>query len=227
VTLTATPATGWSFSGWSGSNDLASTTANPTTITMNGNETVTATFTQIKYTLTVQIIGQGSVTASPQQSTYASGTVVTLIPTPATGWSFSGWSGSNDLASNSANPTTIAMNDNETVTAAFILTSPNVKIHSVTLPSGAETSGPWIYTLYPTTFTLVNNESVNVTVTWQAFSSVTGNFDSGSVTVPANGSISVTKSYYYTVGGAVNLTYTIYYNGAQINSWSGTMNVLP
>ena len=54
VIVTATAATGWRFISWSGSNDLTSTTTNPTTITMNGNETVTATFTQI--TTTSQII---------------------------------------------------------------------------------------------------------------------------------------------------------------------------
>lgn len=42
VTLTATGSTGWAFAGWSG--DLSGS-VNPTTITMNGNKTVTATFT--------------------------------------------------------------------------------------------------------------------------------------------------------------------------------------
>jgi uncharacterized repeat protein (TIGR02543 family) len=42
VTLTATPAPGYTFTSWSG--DLLGTT-NPTTITMTGNKTVTATFT--------------------------------------------------------------------------------------------------------------------------------------------------------------------------------------
>jgi uncharacterized repeat protein (TIGR02543 family) len=41
VTLTASPAIGYTFTGWSG--DLTGTT-NPTTITMDGNKTVTATF---------------------------------------------------------------------------------------------------------------------------------------------------------------------------------------
>jgi uncharacterized repeat protein (TIGR02543 family) len=58
VTLTATPNAGWVFSGWSG--DLTGST-NPDTITMNGNKVVTATFTQLQYTLTVTpyIIGIG------------------------------------------------------------------------------------------------------------------------------------------------------------------------
>jgi parallel beta-helix repeat protein len=44
VALEATPANGWSFSGWSGDVQGSTTTK---TITMNGNKTVTATFTQI------------------------------------------------------------------------------------------------------------------------------------------------------------------------------------
>ena len=119
---------------------------------------------------------------------------------------------------------------NITITAPPTTTTPtvipNVRIQSVTLPSGAQTSGPWVYTLYSTTIRLVNSGSVNIAVNWQANSSVTGNFDSGSVTVPANSYVDVTKSYYYTVAGAVNLTYTIYYNGSQLDTWSGTMNVI-
>jgi len=50
VTLTAIPAAGYTFSGWSG--DLSGS-INPATITMMGNKTVTATFTTIPtYTLT-------------------------------------------------------------------------------------------------------------------------------------------------------------------------------
>jgi uncharacterized repeat protein (TIGR02543 family) len=44
VTLTATPDAGYVFSGWSG--DLSGST-NPTTIAMNGDKNVTATFTEI------------------------------------------------------------------------------------------------------------------------------------------------------------------------------------
>jgi hypothetical protein len=103
------------------------------------------------------------------------------------------------------------------------LYSPNVKIQSVTLPSNVKANSGF----YSTTFRLVNNESVGLIITWQSHSSVTGNFDSGSIVVPKNGYVDVTRSYYYTVAGAVNLTYTIYHNGNQIDTWSGTMNVLP
>jgi uncharacterized repeat protein (TIGR02543 family) len=42
VTLTATPASGYTFTGWGGS---ASGTTNPLSVTMNGNKSITATFT--------------------------------------------------------------------------------------------------------------------------------------------------------------------------------------
>ncbi len=116
VTLTATPDAGWQFDGWSG--DLSGT-QNPATITMNANKNVTATFSQLPvpdYTLTVNTVGQGSVTLDPPGGTYPEGTVVTLTATPDSGWKFDNWSG--DL-SGSTNPTTITMDSDKTVTANF------------------------------------------------------------------------------------------------------------
>ncbi|NIM13446.1 MAG: PKD domain-containing protein [Candidatus Aminicenantes bacterium] len=116
VTLTAVPDAGWQFDGWSG--DLSGT-QNPTTITMNSNKNVTATFSEVPpeyYTLTVTTVGNGSVTLDPPGGTYPQGTVVTLTAVPDSGWQFDYWSG--DL-SGSANPTTITMNSDKNVTANF------------------------------------------------------------------------------------------------------------
>jgi len=114
VTLTASPAAGYQFSGWSG--DLSGST-NPAAITMNANKTVTATFTALpQYTLTVNIAGSGTVTLNPPGGVYTAATVVTLTAAPAAGFVFSGWSG--DL-SGSANPAAITMDANKTVTATF------------------------------------------------------------------------------------------------------------
>jgi pectate lyase len=116
VTLTATPAAGFQFSGWSG--DLSGA-ANPTTITMSANRTVTATFTATNsgpFTLNISVTGSGSVSRSPNQSTYPAGTMVTLTATPAANFRFSNWSG--DLTG-TANPNTIIMNANKSVVANF------------------------------------------------------------------------------------------------------------
>jgi uncharacterized repeat protein (TIGR02543 family) len=64
VTVTATPNSGWQFDGWSG--DLSGST-NPTTITMNANKSVTATFSEVSSTGTVgntTVFGSTSVNGS-------------------------------------------------------------------------------------------------------------------------------------------------------------------
>lgn len=120
VSLTATPATGYSFSGWSG----ACTGTGPCSLTLSAARSVTATFKALpKYTLTVRRSGSGTVTSSPTGITcggdckeaYYAGTVVTLNPIPATGYKFSGWSGS----CSGTGACTITMTGSKTVTATF------------------------------------------------------------------------------------------------------------
>ena len=55
VTLTAVPATGWLFTGWSG--DLSGST-NPATITLDRNKAITATFVQVPPSITTQPVSQ-------------------------------------------------------------------------------------------------------------------------------------------------------------------------
>ena len=74
VQLTATPAAGWSFANWTGS---ATGIANPVSVTINGNIAVTANYTQIEYTLTITIVGDG-VEQVISQATYHYGDVVQL-----------------------------------------------------------------------------------------------------------------------------------------------------
>jgi hypothetical protein len=71
------------------------------------------------YTITTGVTGSGSV--SPQTSTFASGTSVTVTATPDVGWYFDHWTG--DL-SGSANPATITMSSDKAVTAYFSQTPP-------------------------------------------------------------------------------------------------------
>jgi len=82
VTVTAVPSAGWSFDGWSG--DLITTTQQ-VTITMDAPKVVTATFAQDQYTLTLDTVGDGSVTANPDLPTYLYGDVVTVTAVPSAG----------------------------------------------------------------------------------------------------------------------------------------------
>jgi uncharacterized repeat protein (TIGR02543 family) len=116
VDVEAFPAAGWQFTGWS--DDLTGTT-NPTTITVDADKSVTATFTEVaptQYTLTVNITGQGSVTLDPTGGTYDAGTDVQLTAIPDSGCNFIAWSGA---LTGSTTPETITMNTNKTVTATF------------------------------------------------------------------------------------------------------------
>jgi len=108
---------------------------------------------------------------------------------------------------------------------------PDVQIQSVNMPSEVKQSNPgWYYfSWYSNTLTIVNNEDIPLEVDWDAYSSAKGaTFDSGTVTILANGLKPVTGSYYYdTPLGPLTETYTIYYHHKKLDSQSGTINIVP
>lgn len=89
-----------------------------------------------EYTLTVNIIGNGSVTKNPLEVTYTSGTVVALDPEADTGWHFIGWSG--DLTGTD-DPENITMDENKTVTAVF--TQNEYSLTVLISPAEADSAG--------------------------------------------------------------------------------------
>jgi uncharacterized repeat protein (TIGR02543 family) len=115
VPVTATPASGATFTGWSGA---ATGTTNPVTIAMDGNKTLTANFEAAgaNFTLGITVSGDGTTSPAAGTHTYAAGTSVPVTATPASGATFTGWSGA---ATGSANPVTIAMDASKTLTASF------------------------------------------------------------------------------------------------------------
>jgi hypothetical protein len=114
VTLTATPNAGDYFAGWTGAtNSLVS----PLNITMNNNYVITGSFSAFPtYPLTLATNGQGGIGLSPAGPNYASNTLVTATATPASGWVFTGWTGS---AAGSPNPLSFNMNASNSLTGNF------------------------------------------------------------------------------------------------------------
>lgn len=125
VALTATPAQGFVFSGWSG----ACTGTGECSVTLTSDQSVTATFAPAPpatYGLTVQVVGNGSVTGNgiacgaDCTESYAAGTGVTLTATPAQGFVFSGWNG----ACTGTGACTLTMDGDKLVTATFTAVPP-------------------------------------------------------------------------------------------------------
>jgi uncharacterized repeat protein (TIGR02543 family) len=71
---------------------------------------------EARNTLTVNVVGSGSVITDPAKSSYGCSEVVTLTATAETGWTFAGWSG--DL-SGTDNPIAVTMNGSRVITATF------------------------------------------------------------------------------------------------------------
>ena len=105
-------------------------------VTVDGNESVTATFAEGANTLSVSVTGNGMVTRSPDLTTYANGASVTLTANPASGWHLDRWEG--DL-SGSVSPISITMDGNKAVTAVFV---PDVVTLTVISAHGVITKEP-------------------------------------------------------------------------------------
>ena len=117
VKLTATPEEEWEFVRWRG--DLIGN-ENPTQITMDEPKTVVAEFIKKKYSLTVEIIGEGDVDQrvikQGASTDYNSGTVVELTALSDEDWKFIEWRG--DLTGDK-NPQNISIEGPKKVTAVF------------------------------------------------------------------------------------------------------------
>jgi chitinase len=147
--VTATPASGYVFTGWAGA---ASGTNNPVTITVDGNKTLTATFVPTYHTLSVNSTWGGS--TSPGAGTYSFmfGTQVTVTALPSSGYVFTGWSGA---AIGTSNPVTITVDGDKALTANF---GAAADITPPSVPSNLS----W------------GNDGMTVTLSWSASTDDTG-----------------------------------------------------
>jgi uncharacterized protein YkwD len=125
ISLAANPTSGYQFVNWTGDvGTIANVNAVSTTIIMNGDYSITANFEAVpanQYSLIISSTTGGSVTAPGEgTNTYAEGTVVSLVATPATGYQFDSWMGDvGTIANINAASTTITMNDSYSIHAIF------------------------------------------------------------------------------------------------------------
>ncbi|MDY0280524.1 MAG: endonuclease [Salinivirgaceae bacterium] len=148
--LVATSASGWEFSGWTGT--VADIEESTTTVTMNANKTITATFTEIptqQYTLIISTIGNGSVKVNGIDYSnvleFNEGTVVNLIAIAEENNLFVQWTG--DLQSENAT-IPIVMNQDKSITANFrpvisAVLEPNSGAFNETEPTNVSTVITW------------------------------------------------------------------------------------
>jgi len=118
VLLTAEPDDCYDFIGWSGA---CSGTNSTCSLTTDADKSVIANFAVRTYSLNITALN-GSVTKSPNQSTYNCGTGVTLTANPNTGYHFVRWEGD---TSGTASTATLDMSDDRNVTAIFEEDAPN------------------------------------------------------------------------------------------------------
>ena len=157
VTITATPSEGYVFVNWTG--DVTNSNSASTTVTMDGNQTVTANFKPVTRTLTIAGSPAEKGTTIPEYGEYAydHGTTVNISATPVSGWRFVKWTG--DVSDPNSPNTTVFMDGDQTITATFEEIPPNQYVLSITVtPQNSGTTDPSIGTH-------VYNEGAEVNIT--------------------------------------------------------------
>ncbi len=187
VTLTAVPGAGMKFGGWSG--DLTGTEPSKQLV-MSATKNVTANFvTDVQYTVTATANGAGTVTKSPEKTSYSAGEQVTLTATPSLGNTFSNWSGDYNTTTN---PFIITVNSNVNVVGNFVAAPPRVL--TVTI------NGPGTVTKNPDKVTYLHGETVTLTAAPNDNAAFTGwggaaTGTNPQVTVVMDGDKSVTANF--------------------------------
>ncbi len=208
VTLTATPATGSVFTGWSG----GCSGAGSCVVTVAGATTVTATFTVPTVTLTVARAGTGggTITSTPAGigcpvtcvASYAPGTRVTLTPQADVGSSFTGSGG----GCSGTSTCVVTLDASATVTATFVQQFFNLTVTTsgpgsvASSPAGISCGTTCVAGFAPgTTVTLTASAGTGTTFTaWSGACSGS----SASCTVAMTAFKTVTATFTTTFGGS-------------------------
>ena len=214
VSLVATPATGYQFVNWTGDVvTIANVEAASTTVTMNGDYSVTANFERIPltgYTLTVAVSGSGLPSGVVQQHTYAAGTVVQIVATPPCGYQFVDWTGDVDtIADVNSSQTTITMNGDYFITANFARITVTYYTLTVAVSGSGSTSpavGQHAYaagTVVPIIATPAGGYRF---VNWTGNVGTIANVNAASTIITMNGDYFITANFEAILAGQYSLT---------------------
>ena len=120
VRLTAVPAVGYSFTGWT--EDVTST-SNPIDVDINSAKTIKAVFDLLIVNLQIEVEGEGEVTeeliSSGRSTNYNYGDTVKLTAQPGEGFDFISWSGDIGDLDPTQSPLELTLTESKTIQANF------------------------------------------------------------------------------------------------------------
>jgi uncharacterized repeat protein (TIGR02543 family) len=173
--------------------------------------------TSLNYTLTISATN-GTVSKTPDLTSYTAGQTVTLQATPNTGYTFSGWSG--DLTG-TANPTIITMGGDRWVTADFVsLGAPEVTVlgNGLSIADGDTTPSTNDYT----DFGSVVQGGSAISRAFVVQNVGTANLTLGTVTVPTG--FTLTEGLSSSLAAGASDTFTVRLDTAAIGTKTGTVS---
>lgn len=205
ATLTASPATGYQFIGWTEAGTTVSTNATYSFL-VSANRSLVATFQSISYLTVNTLANPSSGGTATGSGTYSAGTIVTVRATEATGYNFVNWSEGGSTVSSSESYT-FTLNTNRTLVANFSPISYTVATSS-SPSAGGTTSGGGAF---------IYGDAVTVTaVPASGYQFV--NWTQGGTAVSTN------SSYSFTLTGNRTLTANFSQNAYTISTSSSPAN---
>jgi uncharacterized repeat protein (TIGR02543 family) len=194
----------YQFVNWTGDvGTIANTNAASTTITMNGDYSITANFSQIPvtyYTLTMAVNGNGLTSPGVGQHTYAASTVVSITATPASGYQFVNWTGDvGTIANTNAASTTITMSGAYSIAANFQAVPAGQYSLIISSTSGGAVTTPGEGTFTRDAGTVVSLVATPATgyqfVGWTGDVGTIANVNAASTTITINDSYSIRADF--------------------------------
>ena len=186
-----------------------------------GATTSTDAVLTVNFSLTATADTGGSVSKSPDQTSYAPNAVVTLTATANSNYVFGGWSGD---ASGTNNPLSVNMTTNKTINAIFVSTIVEIGIDNTdpgwsnTSPSGSWTAG-----------SIAEVPKIGSNYLYSAGSG------SSSITRSCRWTPTITTAGFYDVyvfyqigsNRNTNATYRVYYRGGSVSSSQNQYSATP